>query len=88
MSCQIHQSNVENTQSRLIDDANPAPLNRFQISGIALIPFTLVVAILMGIIYTSIGMSITRSIWGDFAVWLAIYVLFYASSLGLMYVPF
>ena len=62
-----------------------------QISGIALIPYVIVLAIIMWVVYERLsnrGVSTVTSKAGlDVLLWVGTIVLYYGLSLGLMYVP-
>lgn len=58
--------------------------SKLVISGISLIPFSVVTVLLMAVLYGINKTSLTKSIVGDVAVWLSSFAVFFGSSYGLM----
>jgi uncharacterized RDD family membrane protein YckC len=75
------------TQTTVIPTVSPAVINqRLVISGISLIPFTVVVALLMAVLYgVSGGYALTRSVFGDVALWVVAFASYFGITYGLMF---
>lgn len=58
--------------------------SKLVISGISLIPFSVVIVLIMAVLYGINKTSLTKSIVGDVAVWLSSFAVFFGSSYGLM----
>ena len=76
----------------LLSDEQRSSLKvKAEISGLALVPFSLVIGILMVITYMKLRqqgvVSITDSRMRDVVLWLSMLVLYFGASLGMMYIP-
>ena len=61
---------------------------RLTISGIALIPFGIVAVLFMLVLYPiNGGLPLTRSVFGDIALWVLAFGIYFGTTYGLMFTP-
>jgi uncharacterized RDD family membrane protein YckC len=61
---------------------------RLVISGIALIPFSVVAVLFMLVLYPiNGGLPLTRSVFGDIALWVIAFGIYFGTTYGLMFTP-
>ena len=64
-----------------------ALIDKFKISGLAVVPYVIVLVIVLLVVYTRIKRPILNSPWMDALIWGVSIILFYFVSFGFMYIP-